>query len=150
MILLQDSVNYPATTALWRMTSGYRSLVTKQLRQVGIYPGQENVLVELLNYGELSQNDLVKRLVVNHSTIAKTVSRLVSSGLVSTVKSAADGRITLVSLTDQGQITAQQVKQILDHAESTLLRGLSQNDQEAFVSMANQISSNLSTEANGK
>jgi DNA-binding MarR family transcriptional regulator len=120
------------------------------LRQVGIYPGQENVLVELLNYGELSQNDLVKRLVVNHSTIAKTVSRLVSSGLVSTVKSAADGRITLVSLTDQGQITAQQVKQILDHAESTLLRGLSQNDQEAFVSMANQISSNLSTEANGK
>lgn len=132
------------------MTSGYRALVTKQLRQVGIYPGQENVLVELLNYGELSQNDLVKRLVVNHSTIAKTVSRLVSSGLVSTVKSAADGRITLVSLTDQGQITAQQVKQILDHAESTLLRGLSQNDQEAFVSMANQISSNLSTEANGK
>ncbi|GAX01343.1 MarR family winged helix-turn-helix transcriptional regulator [Secundilactobacillus silagei] len=147
---MQDSINYPATTALWRMISGYRSLVTKQLRHVGIYPGQENILVELLNYGELSQNDLVKRIVVNHSTIAKSVSRLVSAGLATTTKSTADGRITLVSLTSHGQLVANQVKQILDHAELTLLKGLSKSDQQTFISLASQIGSNLATETDGQ
>lgn len=140
---MQDTVHYPATTALWRMTSGYRTLVTKQLRQVGIYPGQENVLVELLNYGELSQNDLVKRLVVNHSTIAKSVSRLVSSGFATTIKSTEDGRVTLVSLTDQGRKVATEVKRVLDRAEQNLLSGLSADERQTFVALANQISQNL-------
>ncbi|MFC6253575.1 MarR family winged helix-turn-helix transcriptional regulator [Secundilactobacillus hailunensis] len=144
---MQDTKNYPATTALWRMTSAYRTLVTSQLRQVGIYPGQENVLLELQKCGELSQNDLVKKIVVNHSTIAKSVSRLVLSGFASTTKSSKDRRITLVSLTDSGQIVASQVKQILDQAESAALRGLTTAQQQDFITIAAQIAANLSAEA---
>ena len=137
---------FPIEKAIINLITSYKNLITTKMRPLGLYPGQDMILLELLKNDGVSQNILVTTLCVDHSTIAKSVSRMIKNDLVKTEKSTKDKRVTLVSLTDHGRDLAQQVEQIWIDSERNATLGLSSEEQRLFVEMIDHITKNL----NGK
>ena len=54
-----------------------------------------------------SQKELVDSLGLDHSTVVRSVQRMEAAGLLTRSKSAEDGRVTLVHLSDRGRGCAQ-------------------------------------------
>lgn len=134
---------FPIEKAIINLITSYKNQVTKKMRPLGLYPGQDLILLTLLKNGQVSQNKLVVELCVDHSTIAKSVRRMVSADLVKTEKSTEDKRVTLVSLTEHGRELATKVEEICVTSERAATSGLSDEEQCLFIDMINQIIKNL-------
>ncbi|WP_334332062.1 MULTISPECIES: MarR family winged helix-turn-helix transcriptional regulator [unclassified Companilactobacillus] len=134
---------YPISKALMGLVSGYKNTVTKKIRPLGLYPGQDLILLCLMKNNNISQNQLVTTLCVDHSTIAKSVSRMTKAGLVKTHKSSKDKRITLVGLTGDGKKLAKQIHEICLEAEKKAMTDFSEEEQRLFLEMLEKISFNL-------
>jgi len=134
---------FPIEKAIINLITSYKNHVTTQMRPLGLYPGQDMILLELLKNDGVSQNLLVTTLCVDHSTIAKSVSRMIKNDLVKTEKSTKDKRVTLVSLTPNGRNLAQQVETIWNESESKAALGLSTEEQRLFIEMIDHIAKNL-------
>ncbi|MGQ2375571.1 MarR family winged helix-turn-helix transcriptional regulator [Companilactobacillus zhachilii] len=134
---------FPIEKAIINLITSYKNQVTKKMRPLGLYPGQDLILLALLKHGQVSQNKLVVELCVDHSTIAKSVRRMVSADLVKTEKSTEDKRVTLVSLTERGRELATQVEKICVTSEQTATTGLSTEEQRLFIEMIEKITKNL-------
>lgn len=134
---------FPIEKAIINLITSYKNQVTKKMRPLGLYPGQDLILLALLKHSQASQNKLVVELCVDHSTIAKSVRRMVSADLVKTEKSTEDKRVTLVSLTEHGRELATQVEEICVTSEQTATTGLSTEEQRLFIEMIEKITKNL-------
>jgi len=73
------------------------------LRELGLAPGQELLLMQLWDRDGCSQSDLVDRLGLDPSTVTKMLQRLERDGRVCRSRSGDDGRVTIVSLTEAGR-----------------------------------------------
>lgn len=134
---------FPIERAIINLITSYKNQINKNMRPLGLYPGQDLLLLALLEHGQLSQNSLVTMLCVDHSTIAKSVRRMTENDLVQTEKSTADKRVTLVSLTTHGKDLAQQVKDIWIASEQRATLGLSDEEQKSFIEMIDRITKNI-------
>ncbi|WP_338232970.1 MarR family winged helix-turn-helix transcriptional regulator [Companilactobacillus muriivasis] len=134
---------FPIEKAIINLINSYKNQVTKKMRPLGLYPGQDMILLELLKHGQVSQNKLVVDLCVDHSTIAKSVRRMVNSDLIHTEKSTEDKRVTLVSLTEHGHDLAKKVEEIWVTSECCATDGLSEEEQRLFIEMIDRIAKNL-------
>jgi DNA-binding MarR family transcriptional regulator len=72
-------------------------------RSTGITNAQLFLLQQLAEVESLSVNDLAARARTQQSTVSIVVARLVRAGLAAKHKSAADGRIAVISLTPKGR-----------------------------------------------
>lgn len=137
---------YPIEKAIINLITSYKNLISTKMRPLGLYPGQDMILLELLKNDGVSQNKLVVTLCVDHSTIAKSVSRMIKSDLVQTKKSTKDKRVTLVSLTEHGRELAQQVEAVWLESERRATAGFSSEEQRLFVEMIDHITQNLNNQ----
>lgn len=137
---------FPIEVAIINLITSYKNLIVTKMRPLGLYPGQDMILLELLKNDGISQNKLVVSLCVDHSTIAKSVSRMIKSGLVQTKKSTKDKRVTLVSLTEHGRDLATQVEDIWLESERNATLGFSAEEQQLFVEMLEHITHNLNNQ----
>jgi DNA-binding MarR family transcriptional regulator len=65
-------------------------------------PTQMAALATIMKHGELSQNELGRRTAMDPSTISIVIRKLLKDGLVVRSASAADQRLSLIRLTDEG------------------------------------------------
>ena len=72
-------------------------------RSTGVTNAQLFLLQQLAGADSLSVNDLAARARTQQSTVSIVVARLVRAGLAAKRKSAADGRIAVISLTTKGR-----------------------------------------------
>jgi DNA-binding MarR family transcriptional regulator len=100
------------------------------LRPLGLYAGQELLLLQLREYDGCSQQDLVAALGLDHSTVTKMLQRLERSGMVARERSAADRRATLVRLTPEGRRLCGQVEDIWAQLEEATVGGLSRRQRQ--------------------
>ncbi len=140
MIVFDD---YPLGAAVLKIFSAHLTRSEPAIRALGLYPGQEMILMALLRDDKQSQSALVQQLNVDHSTVAKSVSRLLKIGIVSTEKSTVDKRVSLVTLTPKGRALAEQVRTICRDIEESSLIGITDEDQAAFLRVADKIIHNL-------
>src|SRR5215210_3513515 len=80
----------------------HRALAGALLAPLGLYPGQEVLLLEL-NQGPRSQAQLAAASGCEPPTITNSVRKLEAAGLVLRRPSSNDGRITIVELSEHGQ-----------------------------------------------
>lgn len=90
-----------------------------------------------------SQKALGQNQRLDHSTIAKSVRRLETAGLVRREKSQDDGRVTLVFLTDAGQELKGRTLQIWEELERRTVKSLTAKEQAQLVALAGKIIPNL-------
>ncbi|GGY11024.1 MarR family winged helix-turn-helix transcriptional regulator [Streptomyces hiroshimensis] len=130
---------YPVSFAVFGVARTHRALASALLRDLGLYPGQEIMLLQLWERDGQSQQALGKTLGLDHSTVAKSLRRLAAAGLVTRQRSDADRRVTLVSLTPEGRALESRVAEVWAELEERATAGLSEEQRAQFVATARAI-----------
>ena len=89
----------PVSHAIFRVARLHKMLAGQLLRQVGLYPNQELVMMRLWSEGPQRQVDLVRMLESEAPTVTRTIRRLEKAGLVRTSPSPTDRRSIIVEAT---------------------------------------------------
>lgn len=139
----ESTDEFPVSFSIFALARSHRALAGKMLREIGLYPGQEILLMQLWHQDSQSQNSLGNTLGVDHSTIAKTVQRMEKAGLVKRSRSLEDGRVTVVSLTKAGQNLYKKVVEIWSSLEQITTNNMTKEETELFVSLTQKIASNV-------
>ncbi|WP_407893186.1 MarR family winged helix-turn-helix transcriptional regulator [Lacticaseibacillus sp. N501-2] len=136
---------FPVGAATLNLVAAHHAKTESGLRALGVYPGQEMLLMALLtdDAAPKPQNQLAALLDVNHSTVAKSVRRLATAGVVTTKPSPQDGRVTLVTLTAQGLALAKKVKTVCQTVEAQSTAALSPTEQAEYIKLAAKMTAAL-------
>lgn len=96
----------------------------------GVTVAAAYTLTELAKEKQLSQNELVQRLNLAKSSVSRLVDKLVKRGWIARERSLEDGRVWLLSLTDEGQSTAENLTQARQAKFAQVLAHIPQEEQK--------------------
>jgi DNA-binding MarR family transcriptional regulator len=133
--------------AIFQLARTHRAYAATLLRALDLHPGQELLLMHLLDRDAQSQSELLECLGVDHSTISKALRRMQDSGLVVREPAAHDRRVMVVHLTDKGRAMREPIADLWQALEETSARNLSEQQAESFVETAYAITEAISSRA---
>lgn len=110
--------------ALMRAARMHRARMGQLLAEIGLFPGQEQVIETLSQNGEMTVGALARALGVKAPTASKALARLETQGLIARANTGEDARITLVGLTDLGRMRAEGLAGLWHAVEDEMLDGL--------------------------
>jgi DNA-binding MarR family transcriptional regulator len=105
------------------------------MAELGLSPGQEHLLGELWREDGLSQRELVERLGIEQSTVAKTVRRLEAGGFVRREPDADDRRVSRVRLTEPGRAVRSDVEGMWRRVDEDFGDGLTPVERDRLVAL---------------
>ncbi|WP_341282667.1 MarR family transcriptional regulator [Paenibacillus sp. FSL H8-0537] len=140
---MQAIQRFPINFAIFSLARSHRGLAAHLLRDIGLYAGQEIMLMQLGEQDEQSQQSLGFTMRLDHSTVAKSVRRLEDAGLVTRSRSPKDGRVTLVKLTEVGRELVAKSTAVWTEMERITSKGLSEQEKELLISLSQKISANM-------
>jgi DNA-binding MarR family transcriptional regulator len=126
-----------------RLARAHRVAATHLLHRVGLFPGQELLLMRLWEQDHQSQRDLAAALKLDASTVTRTLQRLEQQGLVTRSPSPSDGRSMIVSLTSQGTELRPQVERLWAELEAITTDGLSDRQRNDALRLLRRLERNL-------
>ncbi|MGY0023084.1 MarR family winged helix-turn-helix transcriptional regulator [Streptomyces sp. cg35] len=135
----------PVSLALSRVARLHRTAAARQLRALGLYPGQEFVMMHLWDQGPVRQSELIKAVELDPSTVTKMLQRLEQAGHVRRCPDPHDRRAVLVEATEQSCGLLKDVSGAWDALERQTLAGLSARDRDEFVRLLALVEGNLCT-----
>ncbi|MGW2959335.1 MarR family winged helix-turn-helix transcriptional regulator [Streptomyces sp. NPDC001220] len=138
----------PMSEVLFRAARAHRITAGHLLRETGLYPGQELLMMRLWEQGEQRQADLIKTLGLDPSTVTKMLQRLEQSGFVTRSPSPADRRAVLVSTTRAGQALRDRVLRAWRDLEAVTAAGFTDEEYRQAMRFLARIEENL-TGTNG-
>ncbi len=131
------------TFRLVQAAKAHRHGSASLLGQVGLYPGQDQILKALGEDDGQTMSALAESLAVQPPTITKMVTRLSAAGLVDRRQSLRDGRSSSVFLTEKGTLLIEQLDQRLKRMEKNALKGMSDKDRRRLRKALRQLEENL-------
>ncbi|WP_025274682.1 MarR family winged helix-turn-helix transcriptional regulator [Haloglycomyces albus] len=135
--------------ALSTAARGHRLAAARELRDIGLYPGQEVVLQHLNVNGPSRPCDIVTAVNLDPSTVTRMIQRLEKSGFVERRSDPDDRRATLVSLSQQGEAIIDKARQAWRSLEQRTGDGLSAAEQDQLVRLLERVEANLAPCAEG-
>ncbi|WP_033209576.1 MarR family winged helix-turn-helix transcriptional regulator [Streptomyces bikiniensis] len=136
----------PVGHALARVGRLHRIAMGRRLRELGLYPGQELMMMRLWDCGPVRQSELIQSLGLDPSTVTKMLQRLEQSGHVRRGPDPADRRAVLVEATERGQALRTGVEDAWKDLESLSLGGLSAADGAELSRLLGLVAENLREE----
>ncbi|MFD3584619.1 MarR family winged helix-turn-helix transcriptional regulator [Streptomyces sp. NPDC058683] len=133
----------PMSEALFRAARVHRITAANLLRETGLYPGQELLMMRLWGQGEQRQADLVKTLGLDPSTVTKMLQRLEQSGFVSRSPSPDDRRAVLVNTTRAGRALRDRVLRAWRDLEAVTAAGFTDEEYRQAMRVLTRIEENL-------
>ncbi len=121
----------------------HRNRAAEALARVGLYVGQEWILLRLREQEGLTQSELAEICAVESPTISKGLQRMERSGLVARRADAADARVSRVYLTDQGRAVCGAVDEIWADLEERAFADLSAEERALLRRLLLQVERNL-------
>ncbi|WP_035856462.1 MarR family winged helix-turn-helix transcriptional regulator [Cryptosporangium arvum] len=112
--------------AMCRTMFGYG---TELLLRLGLYPGQELILMRLYDADGQTQSDLQASLGSDHSTISRSIRRMEEAGLVTRSPADHDRRAMVVSLTDAGRALRPGLTEMWGTMEAALSGALTEQER---------------------
>ncbi|MER5756539.1 MarR family winged helix-turn-helix transcriptional regulator [Streptomyces sp. NPDC002088] len=137
----------PVSHAIFRVARLHRMIAGQLLREVGLHPSQEVVMMELWHRGPLRQVDLGQVLGSDAATITRTVRRLEQSGFVRRVPSPTDKRSVIVEPTAASLALRDKVEDIWAELERGAVGDLDDAEQEQTLAVLDRLERNLAHEA---
>ncbi len=116
-----------------------RSYSEERYGRMDVYRGQYSCLFILERIGPISQKKLADCLRIRPSSAGEILGKLEQKGLVQRTVSAKDKRIILVSLTEEGKRSAEQVRKNRAIAHKEMLSGLDGEEKEQFYRALTKI-----------
>ena len=126
-----------------RIARAHWSAAAPLLARIGLYPGQELLLMRLWETDHQTQTDLANGLRLDASTVTRTVQRLERQGLVSRRPSERDGRSVVVALTKKGRDLEEPVAQAWAELEARTTAGMSERQRSDTMRMLRRVEQNL-------
>ncbi|WP_448058496.1 MarR family winged helix-turn-helix transcriptional regulator [Cellulomonas hominis] len=114
------------------------------LREVGLHPGQERVMMELWDHGARWLSDLVRMLESDAATMTRTIQRLEHAGFVRRRPCATDRRAVLVESTPAGIAVRGQVEALWAEPEAATRGDMAPGDRATVVALLERTEANLS------
>lgn len=126
-------------TLLTRAARAQRSLMAARLADLGLHPGQDDLLRYLWEVDGLTQAELVRRLGVESPTVTKMVSRLEAAGVVRRRAHPADRRSTQVWLTPTGRSLRADVQRARAAVDRQLLASLTARQRATLADLLDRV-----------
>ncbi|HWE62116.1 MAG TPA: MarR family winged helix-turn-helix transcriptional regulator [Chloroflexota bacterium] len=133
----------PISHAICALARAHRAAAGSLLRQAGLYPGQELLLMQLWDQDHQPQSALVKVLGVEPPTVTKMLQRLEQQGFVARQQSDEDRRAVIVSLTARGAALREQVAQLWVDLERRTTIGMTERQRRDTVRVLTRLEQNL-------
>lgn len=122
----------------------HRQLAEEALGKLGIYPGQEMILLQLWLEEGIPQSQITACMKVEPPTTTKMLQRMERSGLIERRPDPRDARVSLVYLTERGRALEQPVLAFWKQIEVQTLANLSLTEQTLLHRLLSQVWTNLS------
>ena len=116
---------------------------TERLKGMGLYLGQELILLSLQEENGMTQSQLAARHCVDLSTITKVIQRMERAELVVRQTDLDDARISRVYLTEKGRNLCAACWQVWMDLEQQLTQGLSEAERVLLHRLLSVIASNM-------
>ena len=124
------------------MLNAYAKLAKDRLAPFEIIPVQFAIL-DLCFRGQAGTVTGLARLVpIDTAAISRNVDRLVKRGLMQRRRSRNDRRVVRLVLTEEGTVVMPRIMEKLQEVDSTLLRGVTQEEMRGFMSMLQKVTAN--------
>jgi MarR family transcriptional regulator, organic hydroperoxide resistance regulator len=133
----------PIGAAIVQVARLHRMLAGQLLREVGLHPAQELVMMELWERGRLRQVDLAQALGADSATVTRTVRRLEQAGFVRRIPSDTDKRSMLVEATAASLAARQKVQDLWGELERYLTDELSEGEQAVALTVLQKLEAAL-------
>ncbi|MCE6995204.1 MarR family winged helix-turn-helix transcriptional regulator [Saccharothrix sp. S26] len=125
--------------AIFTLARAHRGFAAALLRDLGLHPGQELLLMQLLDRDGQTQSELLDRVGLDHSTVSKSLRRMQEAGLVTRVPSERDRRVLHVWLTGKGRAMREPLTALWSTLERASTRGLGPDEIDAFIRLAGAV-----------
>jgi DNA-binding MarR family transcriptional regulator len=127
-----------------RASKAHRRWAEEALSRLGIYVGQEMILMQLWIEEGIPQSQLAACIEVEAPTMTKMLQRMERSGLVERRPDPQDARISLVYLTERSRELEQPVLNIWRRLEELSVEGMTEAEQILLRRLLRQMEENLS------
>lgn len=139
----------PVSHAVSRVARLHRIAAGKLLRGLGLYPGQEFLMMCLWDAGPVRQSELIRAMDLDPSTVTKMLQRLEQSGHVRRSPDPDDRRAVLVEATEQSRALHTAVERAWTDLEDLTLAGLDPAERVELARLLGRVEENLCREAAG-
>ena len=129
----------PMSYAIFQLARAHRARAAAMLREMDLHPGQELLLMQLLDRDGQTQSELLESVGLDHSTVSKSLRRMQEAGLLVREPAAHDRRVMVVHLTDKGRAMREPIAAMWQTLEEMSARDLSAEQAESFVRIAYAI-----------
>ncbi|MFE6360270.1 MarR family winged helix-turn-helix transcriptional regulator [Streptomyces sp. NPDC057806] len=131
--------------AIFQLARAHRGYAAAMLRDMDLHPGQELLLMQLLDRDGQTQSELLESVGLDHSTVSKSLRRMQEAGLLTRQPAEHDRRVMVVHLTDKGRAMREPIAAMWKTLEEASVRDLSEEQAESFVRDAYTIAHAIST-----
>lgn len=136
----------PVSHAVSRVARLHRNAAGKLLRGLGLYPGQEFLLMHLWDTGAVRQAELIKAMDLDPSTVTKMLQRLEQTGHVRRRPDPDDRRAVLVEATVESCALRTDVCDAWSSLEEHTLAGLEPAERTELIRLLAKVEENLCQE----
>jgi DNA-binding MarR family transcriptional regulator len=135
----------PLSFSLFALSRTFHSFGGEMLLKLGLYPGQELILMRLFDQDEQIQTALQTSIGLDHSTVSRSIRRMEDAGLVSRRPADHDRRAMIVSLTDAGRAMQPRLAELWGTLETALTDALSEGERTGLLQTLGALDQSLTT-----
>ncbi|MFF7787970.1 MarR family transcriptional regulator [Streptomyces sp. NPDC007991] len=137
----------PMSYAIFQLARAHRARAAAMLREMDLHPGQELLLMQLLDRDGQTQSELLDSVGLDHSTVSKSLRRMQDAGLLMREPAEHDRRVMVVHLTDKGRALREPLAAMWRALEEVSALNLSAQQAESFVRTAYAIADAINSRA---
>ena len=134
------------SATLIHLCRAHRNLAESRLNALGLYAGQEAILLRLMEEEGPSLGELAGALGVEAPTMTKAVQRLEKGGFVRREADPEDARVSRVYLSPTGRRLGPEITAVWQAIEAQLTAGLTDAERVLLQKLLEQLVDNLQTE----
>ncbi|MFD9517132.1 MarR family winged helix-turn-helix transcriptional regulator [Streptomyces sp. NPDC059979] len=136
----------PVSHAISRVARLHRIAAGRVLRDLGLHPGQEFLMMHLWDSGAVRQSELIKSVGLDPSTVTKMLQRLEQSGHVRRRPDPCDRRASLVEATDASCGLLVEVRRAWGELELQTVNGLDDTERTELARLLGKVETALCPE----
>ncbi len=132
--------------AIRLVTLRHRARATALLATIGLYPGQDALLLELDRNGPMIQAQVADAIGCEPPSVTLMARKLLAGGYLRRTPSLADRRASIIDLTDAGRELTGRLKQVWQTLAEESTTELSAADIDAVTTALNTMADGLRPE----
>ncbi|MGN1123735.1 MAG: MarR family winged helix-turn-helix transcriptional regulator [Eubacterium sp.] len=121
-----------------------RSNFNKVVAQHGLFSGQQDIVIEIINNEGITLNELAKRLDISCATASVSIKRMEKSGYIIKKADKSDARIIRLYPTEKAKEKNDSIRYHMDALDETIKKGMTDDEIGLLSDLLEKAINNLS------